>query len=131
MKEKDMLNANQLNYFLKTSAIAHAAAIFNAEQSTDDTELDQLASFAAGIQCAIEDLDEALAFGSGEDTKEVARRRFLAYSEFLLVRLRELNERKPGLFADHKTANIASVLAEKALGWERCGSPFHLEGGAA
>lgn len=123
-----MLNQKQLEYFLKSAAITHAAAMYEAANATDRSKTDENVTFAAGIQSTIEDLEEALALGTGHDPKGHSRTAFLEYSRQIQRGLDFFAEKRPEVFEVERTANIAGALAEKLLGCPRAGSPFHLEG---
>lgn len=123
-----MLNEKQLDYFLKSAAITRAAAMYEAENTTDRAEMEETVSFAAGVQSAIEDLEEALALGTGHDPEGHSRTAFLKYSLQIQTGLNKLAEKRPEVFEVERTANIAAAIAEKLLGCPRAGSPFHLEG---
>ena len=123
-----MLKEKQLDYFLKSAAITHAAAIYDAEHAGDRTEMGERLSFAAGVQSTIEDLEEALALGTGHDPEGHSRTAFLEYSRQIQIGLNKFAEKRPDVFEVERTANIAGVIAERVLGCPRAGSPFHLEG---
>ncbi|WJY97200.1 hypothetical protein [Corynebacterium fournieri] len=123
-----MLNQKQLEYFLKSAAITHAAAMYEAAHAIERTKTEENVTFAAGVQSAIEDLEEALALGTGQDPEGSVRKRFCDYSQKLLDGLNMMFEKSPEVFDKTRTVNVAAVIAERLLGCPRAGSPFHLEG---
>lgn len=123
-----MLEGKQLDYFLKSAAITHAAAMYEAANTADRAETEEKVSFAAGVQSTIEDLEEALALGTGHDPEGHSRTAFLEYSQQIQIGLNKFAEKCPEAFDNKRTADIAGVIAERVLGWPQFGSPFHLEG---
>lgn len=123
-----MLTEKQLDYFIKSAAITHAAAMHEAANAAERTKAKEHVAFAAGVQSTIKDLEEAQALGTGHDPNGHSLTVFLEHSRQIQLVLDLLAERHPEVFEVDRTANIAAEIAEKMLGCPRAGSPFHLEG---